>query len=100
MGLPVEDDRGARAESDRGEVKGTGGRSYVVRHMSKTGRRLGGSRQAQARTADGQWQGVGVGGDGVVRRPGVRYVVWFAGRVRAGQASAPAKRAKISGPAT
>jgi hypothetical protein len=53
MGLPVEDDRGARAESDRGEVKGTGGRSYVVRHMSKTGRRLGGSRQAQARTADG-----------------------------------------------
>jgi len=40
MGLPVEETIGGRGQTGE-QVKGTGGRSYVVRHMSKTGRRLG-----------------------------------------------------------
>ena len=64
MGLPVEETIGGRGQTGE-QVKGTGGRSYVVRPMSKT--RLGGDsdgRQVraaeghrEARTADGQWRG-------------------------------------------
>lgn len=48
MGLPVEETIGGRGQTGE-QVKGTGGRSYVVRHMSKTGRRLG---QAQGRVEE------------------------------------------------
>lgn len=48
MGLPVEETIGGRGQTGE-QVKGTGGRSYVVRPMSKT--RLGGDsdgRQVKA----------------------------------------------------
>jgi hypothetical protein len=59
MGLPFEETIGGRGQTGE-QVKGTGGRSYVVRHMSKTGRRLGQATsggRAQARTADGMGGG-------------------------------------------
>jgi len=95
MGLPVEETIGGRGQTGE-QVKGTGGRSYVVRPMSKSGRRLGQAegRGAQARTADGQWQGRCNG------------EVWFAGSSRSSMRRAASistsetTREDLSGPAT
>src|ERR1700712_2175862 len=93
------DDRGCGQTGE--QVKGTGGRSYVVRHMSKTGRRRLGQasvdehRHAQ-QMGSGKARAWAAATGMCAGQAGVRYEVFgLQVEYAQGSISAPAKHAKI-----